>query len=116
MSTGVSTNWSSQQCREGAPAMAPEDVLAALADVPGWGVEGHHLARVFAFRDFHETIAFVDALATMIHAQDHHPVLTVSFKHCKVSYTTHTAGNTISTNDFISAARANTIYAAQAAA
>ena len=104
-------NLAEQQCHEGAPAMTPEDVLATLAQVPGWGVEGHHLASVFAFRNFHETIAFVDALAGMIHAQDHHPVLTVSFKHCKVSYTTHSAGNTISTNDFISAARANAIYA-----
>lgn len=104
-------NLQEQHCHEGAAAMTPEDVLATLAQVPGWGVEGHHLARVFAFRDFHATIAFVAALAVMIHEQDHHPVLTVSFKHCKVSYTTHSAGNTISTNDFIGAARANAIYA-----
>jgi len=109
-------NLQEQQCREGAPAMTPDDVLATLAQVPGWGVEGHHLASVFKFRDFHETMAFIDALAVMIHEQDHHPVLTVSFKHCKVSYTTHSAGNTISTNDFISAARANAIYAARAGA
>ena len=110
------TNLTQQQCRAGAPAMTPEDVLATLAQVPGWGVEGHHLASVYTFRDFHETMAFVDALAAMIHAQNHHPVLTVSFNHCKVSYTTHSAGNTISSNDFISAARANAIYAARAGA
>jgi 4a-hydroxytetrahydrobiopterin dehydratase len=103
-----------QQCREGAAAMAPDAVLATLAQVPGWGVEGHHLARVFKFNNFHETMAFVDSLATMIHAQDHHPVLTVSYQHCKVSYTTHSAGNNISSNDFISAARANAIYATKA--
>ena len=101
-----------QQCRDGAATMAPDAVAAALAQVPGWGVEGHHLASVFTFRDFHETMAFVDALAAMIHRQDHHPVLTVSFNHCKVSYTTHSAGNTISSNDFICAARANAVYAA----
>lgn len=104
-------NLSEQQCHEGAPALAPDDILATLEQVPGWGVEGHHLASVYTFRDFHETMAFVDALAVMIHAQDHHPVLTVSFNHCKVSYTTHSAGHTISTNDFICAARANVIYA-----
>jgi 4a-hydroxytetrahydrobiopterin dehydratase len=109
----MSNELSQQACREGAPAMTPEQVLDTLPQVLGWGVEGHHLARVFAFRDFHETMAFVDALAAMIHVQDHHPVLTVSYQHCKVSYTTHSAGNTISTNDFISAARANVIYASQ---
>jgi 4a-hydroxytetrahydrobiopterin dehydratase len=104
-------NFAQDNCREGAPAMTPAEVLAALEQVPGWGVEGHHLASLFRFRDFHETMAFVDALAPMIHIQNHHPVLTVSFNHCKVSYTTHSAGNTISTNDFISAARANAIFA-----
>lgn len=105
-----------QYCHEGAPALTADDILATLALVPGWGVEGHHLASVYTFRDFHETMAFVDALAVMIHAQDHHPVLTVSYNHCKVSYTTHSAGNAISSNDFICAARANAIYAARAAA
>lgn len=105
-----------QDCRDDAPALSADQVLATLPQVPGWGVEGHHLASVFAFRDFHETIAFVDALAPMIHAQNHHPVLTVSFQHCKVSYTTHSAGNAISSNDFICAARANAIYAARAGA
>jgi len=109
-------NLNEQQCHEGAPAMTAEEVLANLPQVPGWGVEGHHLASVYTFRDFHETMAFVDALAAMIHAQNHHPVLTVSFNHCKVSYTTHSAGNTISSNDFISAARANAVYAARAGA
>jgi 4a-hydroxytetrahydrobiopterin dehydratase len=109
-------NFSQEHCHEGAAAMTPEQVMESLAQVPGWGVEGHHLASVFKFRDFHETMAFVDALAPMIHEQNHHPVLTVSFNHCKVSYTTHSAGNTISSNDFISAARANAIYAARAGA
>ena len=109
-------NLNEQQCHEGAPAMTANEILSTLTQVPGWGVEGHHLASVYTFRDFHETMAFVDALAAMIHAQDHHPVLTVSFNHCKVSYTTHSAGNTISSNDFISAARANAIYAARAGA
>jgi 4a-hydroxytetrahydrobiopterin dehydratase len=104
-------NLQEQQCHEGASAMTPDAVLATLPQVPGWGVEGHHLASVFRFRNFHDTMAFVDALALMIHEQDHHPVLTVSFNHCKVSYTTHSAGNTISSNDFISAARANALYA-----
>lgn len=93
--------------------MTPDDVLAALAQVPGWGVEGHHLARVFSFRDFHDTMGFVDAVANMIHAQDHYPVLTVSFRNCKLSYTTHSEGNTISSKDFSAAAGANAIYTAQ---
>lgn len=103
-------------CRRDAAALDPATVLARLAEVPGWGVEGHHLARVFDFPDFHATMRFVDALAPLIHAQDHHPVLTVSYGHCKVSYTTHSAGNAITDNDFLCAAQANAVFDRQARA
>jgi 4a-hydroxytetrahydrobiopterin dehydratase len=66
--------------------------------------------REYAFRDYHETIAFVNALAWMTHAQDHHPELVVAYRHCRVAYTTHSAGNTLSLNDAICAAKADALY------
>jgi 4a-hydroxytetrahydrobiopterin dehydratase len=99
-----------QQCRHGAPALGQADIAALLPQVPGWSVEGGRLVRTYEFMDYHQTIAFVNALAEMIHAQDQHPGLTVSYRHCTVAYATHTAGNAISQNDFICAAKANAIY------
>jgi 4a-hydroxytetrahydrobiopterin dehydratase len=52
----------------------------------------------------------------MIHREDHHPDLTVGYRRCKVSWTTHSAGNRLSDNDFICAAKADALYAGRAGA
>jgi 4a-hydroxytetrahydrobiopterin dehydratase len=52
----------------------------------------------------------------MIHAQNHHPELAVRYSHCLVSFTTHSAGNAVSENDFICAFKANLIYQQRAGA
>jgi 4a-hydroxytetrahydrobiopterin dehydratase len=103
-------------CVEGAPALSPDDIAALLPQVPGWTVDADRLVKTFELRDYHETIEFVNALAFMIHGQDHHPELTVRYRHCIVAFNTHSAGNKVSQNDFICAARANAVYAQRAGA
>ena len=103
-------NLREQHCTHGAPALASAELTALLAQVPEWQVEGNRIVRSYAFTDYHETIAFVNALAWMIHAQDHHPDLTVRYRHCIVAYTTHSAGHAVSSNDLICAAKADAIY------
>jgi 4a-hydroxytetrahydrobiopterin dehydratase len=99
-----------QHCTHGAPALEAAELTALLAEVPQWQLEGSRIVRSFAFKDYHETIAFVDALAAMIHIEDHHPELTVRYRHCIVAWTTHSAGNAVSLNDLICAAKADAIY------
>ena len=103
-------NLREQHCTHGAPALAEAELVSLLAQVPQWQIDGNHIQRSYEFRDYHETIAFVNALAWMIHAQDHHPDLTVRYRHCVVAYTTHSAGHAVSLNDFICAAKADAIY------
>ncbi|TFW34993.1 4a-hydroxytetrahydrobiopterin dehydratase [Massilia horti] len=105
-----------KNCIHGAAAIAPDAIAALLPQVAGWAIEQNHLVRSFEFKDYHGTIEFVNALAWMIHAQNHHPELTVRYRHCIVSYTTHSAGNALSENDFICAAKANAIYDQRAGA
>ncbi len=88
---------------------------AELARLAGAGarrgsIDGNHIVRSYEFRDYHETIEFVNALAWMIHAENHHPDLTVRYRHCVVAYTTHSAGHAVSLNDIICAAKADAIY------
>jgi 4a-hydroxytetrahydrobiopterin dehydratase len=99
-----------QGCTHGAPALGEAKTAALLAQVPAWQLNGNHLERNYEFRDYHETIAFVNALAWMIHAENHHPDLTVRYRHCIVAWTTHSAGNVVSLNDIICAAKADAIY------
>jgi 4a-hydroxytetrahydrobiopterin dehydratase len=100
----------------GAAALPDAALPALLAEVPDWRVDGNRLVREFVFRDFHETMEFVNALAFMIHREDHHPDLTVGYRRCTAAWTTHSAGNRLSDNDFICAAKADALYAGRAGA
>jgi 4a-hydroxytetrahydrobiopterin dehydratase len=85
------------------------DALAALlAQVPQWQVTDKQLVRHFGFKDFHQTMAFVNAVAWVVHQQDHHPDLQLSYKQCVVSFSTHSAGG-LTLNDFICAARVDAL-------
>ena len=99
-----------QHCSHGAPALDAGAVGMHLAALPGWRLVDQHIEREYAFTGYRETIAFVDALAAMIHQQDHHPELRVRYRHCLVAFTTHSAGHAVSINDFICAAKADAIY------
>jgi 4a-hydroxytetrahydrobiopterin dehydratase len=119
MSAHGSTDLPTRHCAHGAAALDDAGIQALLPAVPDWRLEENgatHLVRDFAFLDYMETIAFVNALAWMVHREDHHPDLQVLYKRCTVSWTTHSAGNRLSENDFICAARADAIYAGRTGA
>jgi len=82
---------------------------AQLAELPGWRVESGAIARTFAFADYYETLAFVNALAFIVHREDHHPDLDIRYDRCTVRFSTHSAGG-ITENDFICAAKADAVF------
>lgn len=73
---------------------------------PQWQFEASEntLVRVFRFKDFHQTMDFVNQMAAIIHAEDHHPELQITYSQCRVSFNTHTVRG-ITENDFICAAK-----------
>jgi 4a-hydroxytetrahydrobiopterin dehydratase len=73
-------------------ALSAGQVDARLKQLPGWQREGNEIVRTFSFKNYYETMAFVNATAWISHQQDHHPDLEVSYNKCKVRYSTHSAG------------------------
>ncbi len=71
-----------------------------------WSIDDDGLAiqRSFRFKNYYQTIAFVNALAWVAHREDHHPDLEVGYNRCTVHYSTHSVGG-LSENDFICASR-----------
>ena len=67
-------------------------------------VQGDAIAKSYAFANYYETMAFVNALALIAHQQDHHPDLTVSYGRCGVRRNTHDV-NGISSTDIECARR-----------
>lgn len=100
----------SKELPKGTPSLSKAEVEKLLSEVPGWELssDGKRITRAYQFTNFHETIEFVNALAYVVHKEDHHPDLEVSYKTCRVTYWTHTVGG-LSTNDFICAAKINAL-------
>ena len=105
-----------QHSAHGAPALAVDAIPTLLAQVPGWQPADGVIAREFTFRDYRETIAFVNAVAWLAEGENHHPDMTVGYRRCTVAYTTHSAGGALSMNDFICAAKIDALYAQRGAA
>jgi 4a-hydroxytetrahydrobiopterin dehydratase len=97
---------------EGSNPLSTEDIIQQLIALPTWQHESEFLRRTYEFGNYYETIAFVNALAFMVHREDHHPDLTVTYNRCTVKFNTHSVGG-ISQNDFICAAKADAIFAHQ---
>jgi 4a-hydroxytetrahydrobiopterin dehydratase len=94
----------------GTPALARAAVTEYLARVQGWALSesGAEIRREFRFKNYHETMAFVNAVAWIAHVEDHHPNLEVGYGRCLVSWSTHSVGG-LSDNDFIAAAKVNAL-------
>lgn len=102
------------RCIHATRALDADAAARLLPLVPGWSLEGGKLCRTFAFLNYYRTMAFVNALAYLSHAEDHHPELTVTYKNCTVRYDTHSVNDGrggLSDNDFICAAKAGALFA-----
>lgn len=78
---------------------------------PQWTVNKNpeQLSRTFKFKNYYQTMAFVNAIAWVAHTENHHPDLTVKYNECMVCYTTH-ALNGLSLNDFICAKKVDALF------
>ena len=76
--------------------------------LPGWSLQNGEIVREFRFANYYESIAFVNALAFIAHAQDHHPELSVYFNRVQVRFSTHDVSG-ISLNDIICAAKVSAL-------
>lgn len=96
-----------------APKLSTRDeVQAALPGLPGWELaeDGKALVKTVKFRNYHETMAFVNALAYIAHREDHHPDLGVHYDRCEVRFSTHDAGG-LTRNDLDCAAKTEQLIA-----
>jgi 4a-hydroxytetrahydrobiopterin dehydratase len=88
--------------------LSEAEVAEHLRALEGWTQEKGCIAKTYSFKNYYETLAFVNGIAFLIHSEDHHPELTVSYNRCTVRLNTHSVNGGkggISENDFICAAK-----------
>ena len=76
------------------------DLMRALHDDWVLSNDGLEIARHFEFPAYSRTLGFANAVAWIAFTEGHHPVLTISYGACTLSYTSD-AFNGLSDNYFI---------------
>ena len=87
-------------------ALSEVEVAKLLSEVPQWAFKDRAIEREFKFRDFKEAMEFVNKVAALAEAEDHHPDICISYNKVQVTLSTHKVGG-LSCKDFILAPRIN---------
>ncbi len=97
-------------CEGGVSPLTRDEAQASLKQLEGWALseDGTTICRRFGFKNFYQTMAFINAMAWIANAENHHPDFAAGYNYCRVNYTTHAIGG-LSENDFICAARVNAL-------
>lgn len=70
-----------------------------------WIIDGNKkLSHEFKFKDFKEAMVFVNKVADIANAEDHHPDIYIFYNKVRIELSTHAIGG-LSTNDFILATK-----------
>ena len=102
-----------QPCEGGMEPLCGDQSVALLKALHAdWSLskDGLAIARTFEFPAYSRSLGFANAVAWIAIVEGHHPVLTVRYGSCSVSYTTHAIGG-LSDNDFICAAKIDRLVA-----
>lgn len=96
-------------CEGNMPPLSPAEITVLMQQLEGWEFFEKVIRKDYNFKNYYQTIAFVNAIAWISHREDHHPDIAVGYNKCSVEYTTH-AVNGLSENDFICAAKIDTLF------
>ena len=101
-----------RHCNHTTTLLDTEQVLDYLSQLQGWQVtnDGKSIRRRYSFKNYEQTLAFVNTAAEIARSEDHHPDIRFGYNYCEVLYSTHSVGG-LSENDFICAARTDMLLA-----
>jgi 4a-hydroxytetrahydrobiopterin dehydratase len=99
-------------CRGGVPPLGADEAEAYLRDVPDWQLrdDGKRIERTFWFKNFKQSLAFVDRVGALAEDAGHHPDVTFGWGYATISLHTHKIKG-LHENDFIMAAKVDDLLA-----
>lgn len=92
-----------------AERLSETEIEARLAQLPEWKLEEKTLSRRFRFESFPDAIHFVNAVADLAEARNHHPFIAIDYRVVTLRLTSWHAGG-LTADDFDEAAAADALY------
>ena len=74
------------------PRLSPEDVSAALTELPAWSGDADGIERTAKLGSFREAVDTVVAIADVAEEVDHHPDIDLRWRTLHLTVVTHSAG------------------------
>ena len=92
-------------CRGGVPPLKGDEIQDLISKLDQWSVVSeHHLTKLYKFRDFKESLAFVNRVGELAEQQGHHPDISFGWGRAEVTIWTHKIDG-LTESDFILAAK-----------
>ena len=74
------------------PPLSDAEIKARLVSVPDWQIESGELVRTFLFKDFRQSLAFVNKVGELAEKAGHHPDIDIRYNKVRVALSTHSEG------------------------
>lgn len=86
--------------------LSENQVQTLMPQVRDWQVENEatQIYKEYKFKDFYQTMAFINAVAWIANQENHHPDIEFGYNYCHITFMTHAISG-LSQNDFICAAK-----------
>ena len=91
-------------CATGEGRLSAVEIGSFMADFPHWQRVGEAIMRRFEFKNFKQSLAFVNQVGAIAEAEGHHPDITFGWGYAEILLTSHEAKG-LTRNDFIVAAK-----------
>jgi len=100
-------------CEKGAEPLPASAAQALLQELRGWElVDGKALRKTVKCKHFMEAVGFIQQIAPVAEAEDHHPDLHLTgYRKLTIELSTHAVGG-LSENDFILASKLDRVLPA----
>ena len=97
-----------QHCETKSPPalLSQEQAIIFLKEIPLWHSDhnGEYISRSFKFKNYQQTLLFINAVAEIANIENHHPEINFGYNYCSIQFSTHSA-NGITLFDMICAAQ-----------
>jgi 4a-hydroxytetrahydrobiopterin dehydratase len=79
--------------------LSPDQIADQLKPLAGWEYHDNSIRKLYRFKEFLAGIRFIDRVAELAEAADHHPDIFVNYTRVTFTCTTHSAGG-VTAKDF----------------
>lgn len=89
--------------------LSTQEIQGCMSGVPGWALlDGSAIHKTFRFPSFSAAVRFVDKVAAIADAADHHPDILIRYDRVTLTLSTHDAHG-LTERDFALAAEIETV-------